>query len=228
MTTPQHAQSMARDHQLLVSRNHIEPDTTVATGYLLPVRRIGCGIEDGAEPGKPLRDPCTELDGIFADPGGEHESIEAVEGCRHHPGMQPHAIDEMIEGKGGARISGCFEQAHIVAAAGQSLQAALPVEEVFDLGDRHALLVQKMQHHARIELPRPRPHRQPVKRREAERAVDASPLAKGAEGGAAPEMRNDDAAFRSIWRRLPKTLRNIFVGETVTTVAANALRIEPF
>src|SRR5689334_20148 len=180
MASPHDLQSMTCDHQLFVGRDDIEPDPAVATGDFLPVRGIGNGIEDGTEPSQPLRDPCTEPDGILADSCREHEGVDPAQGCGHHSGMQSDAIDEMIKRKRSTRITAPFEQAYIIAAPRQSLQTAFTVKEVLHLGECHALLAQKMQHHARIELSWPRPHRQSVQRREAERAVDAPPLANGA------------------------------------------------
>ena len=89
-------QRMARNHQFFVGRNDIERDPALPAGYLLPVRRIGGGVEHRAEPGKPLGDPCPELHGVLADACREHEGIEPAQRCRQHSGMQSDAIDEMI------------------------------------------------------------------------------------------------------------------------------------
>ena len=63
-------------------------------------------------------------DRILADAGGEHERIEPAERGRQHAGVKPDAIDEVIERKRGPRIGARLEVAHVVADAGQALQAA--------------------------------------------------------------------------------------------------------
>ena len=96
-----------------------------------------------------------------------------------------------------ARGSSLAEQvAHVVADAGETLQAALPVEQVRDRRGAHALLRDQVEHDAGIELARARAHRQAVERGEAHGALDAAAVAKRAHRGAAAEMGDDDAAAR--------------------------------
>ena len=100
------------------------------------------------------------------------------------------------------------------------------VEQVGDLGCAHAPLLDQVQHDARVELARPRAHRQAVERGEAHRALDAAPLAQRAHRGAAAEMGDDHPAAGDVGRDRAQPLGDVFVGEAVEAVAAHALVVE--
>ena len=69
-------------------------------------------------------------DGVLADPGGEHEGIEPAERRGQHAGMEPDAIDEIIERERRARIAARLELAHVVADPRQALEPALVIEQL--------------------------------------------------------------------------------------------------
>ena len=110
------------------------------------------------------------------------------------PALQPAAVDEMVDGEGGAGFVARQQVAHVVGDARQALEPGLAVEQVGDLVGAHAALLDQIEHDAGIELARPRAHRQAVERGEAHRALDAPPVAQRAHRGAAAEMRDDDPA----------------------------------
>ena len=100
------------------------------------LRRVGGRIELGAEPGELFGDARAHAGRVLADPGREHEGVEAAERRRQHAGVQPDAIDEIVEREARPRIGARLQVAHVVADAGQALQAAFAVEQVLDLRRR--------------------------------------------------------------------------------------------
>ena len=63
-------------------------------------------------------------------PAVNTKRIEPAERRRQHAGMEPDTVDEVFERERGARIGARLELAHVVADAGQALQAALVIEQV--------------------------------------------------------------------------------------------------
>src|SRR5215218_6914896 len=75
-----------------------------------------------------------------------------------------------------------------------------------------------MEDDAGVERARPRPHAEPVERREAERAVHAFPFFQGAQTRAAPQVGDDDAPPGKLRRFLPQDGSDVLVREAVETV----------
>ena len=92
----------------------------------------------------------------------------------------------------------------------------------------HALLGQEIEHDAGVELTGARPHGQTVERGEAHGALDALPSVDGAHGRAAAEMGHDHAALCNVRRQFRQPARDIFVGQPVETVTADAFLVEAF
>ena len=204
----------------------IDGDAAVRPRDQRSARRVGGRIELDAEPGQLLGDARPHGRRVLADAGREHEGVEPAERRRQHAGVEADAIDEIVERERGPRIGARLELAHVVADAGQALQAALVVEQLLHRGGAHALLIDQIEHDAGIDLAGPRAHRQAVERGEAHRALDAAARRQRAHRGAAAEMRDDHAPARDRRRDLRQALRDVFVGKAVEAVAAHAFGVE--
>ena len=142
------------------------------------------------------------------------------------PALQRAAMDEVVEGEGGARVVAGEEVAHVVRDPGETLQAGAVVEEPGDLGGGHALFLDQVQDDPGVELARAGAHRQAVERREAHRALDAPARQHRAHRGAAAEVGDDDAPAGGLRRHLGQAVGDILVAEAVEAVAADALVVE--
>ena len=100
------------------------------------------------------------------------------------------------------RLAACQQFAEVGGDAGQAEHAGSTVEQVLHLRGGHALLVQQVQDHRRVQLAASRPHRQAVERREPHRGGDAAPGPQATERGAVAEMGDDHAPLGDPWRGL--------------------------
>ena len=100
------------------------------------------------------------------------------------------------------------------------------VEEAGDLGGGHALRLDQVQDDAGVELAGAGAHREAVEGGEAHRALDAHAVGHRAHRGAAAEVGDDDAAAGDLGRDLAQAAGDVFVGEAVEAVAADALVVE--
>ena len=187
---------------------------------------VRLGVKLKPEPGEAPRHGLANGRRVLADAGGEDEAVDAAHGGRQHPGEERDAVDEIVERELGARLGAREQVSHVVADAGQPLEPAVVIEQMLDLVGAHALLGQEIEHDAGVELARARSHRQAVERGEAHGAFDALAGVDGAHGGAAAEMGDDHAALRNVGRQLRQPARDVFVGQPVKAVAADAFLVE--
>ncbi len=145
---------------------------------------------------------------------------------RQHSRKQTGAVNEVVDRKGSARVIARLKLPHVVADARQTLEAAFAIEEILDVGRRHAFFGNQIEHDARIDLAGPRAHRQPVERGEPHGALDAAAAVERAHRGAAAEMGDDHPLRRNVRRDFRQDARDIFVGQTVEAVAPDAFGIE--
>ena len=145
---------------------------------------------------------------------------------RQHPGIQPYAVDEMVDGQHRAGIGIRLQLPHVVADAGQAFEAAVAIEQVLDGRGLHAFFGEQVEQHPGIDLARPRAHGYPVERGETHRAFDAAAVGQGAHGRAAAEMSDDDSARRHAWGDLAQAPGDVFVRQTVETVSPDTLGVE--
>src|SRR5215467_11045129 len=195
-------QGMARDHEFLIGRNDVETDATISCGDRRGGCRIGLRIELAPKPGERLHDACSEGRRVLADSRGEHEGVEPPEGGSQQACMEPDPIDEIVEREARLRVGTRFQLAHVVAEAREALQSALAIQQVLNLCGGHVLFLDEVKHDAGIDLARPCPHRQAVKRGKAHRALDAAAARKRAHRCTAAQMGNDHAPGCNLWRHL--------------------------
>jgi hypothetical protein len=100
---------MSRDHQFFVCRHHIECDPAILLRYERRAGRVCCLIDGDSEPGQFVGDACAHAHRVLADPGREHEGVEAAEGGCQHAGIEADAVGEVLERKFSYRIRACFE-----------------------------------------------------------------------------------------------------------------------
>ena len=189
---------------------------------------VGLQVDLGAKPGQLFADPPTHLARPFTDAGSEHKAVDAAHGSREISRVESDPIDEMIERERGAGLRATKKLAHIIADSGQPLQPTVLVEEILHRSRAHPLFAQEIEHHTRIDLARPRSHRQAIQGRETHGALDAAPFRNRTHRRAAAEMSDDDPAFGTIRHCLAHALRDVFIGEPVESVSAHAFGIESF
>src|SRR6516164_7435038 len=113
----QQRQGMARYHELLVGRNDVETDATVARGDRRGGCRIGLRIELAPEPGERLHDAGTEGRRVLADSRREYEGVGPPKGGSQQACMESNPIDEVVEREARLRVGTRFQLAHVVAEA---------------------------------------------------------------------------------------------------------------
>ena len=86
-------------------------------------------------------------------------------------------------------------------------------------------MIEKIEHHARIELPATRAHGQTVQRRETHGRRHAPAVLDPAHGCAGAEMRDHGTPRGCVRCSLLKLARNVLVGQPVEPVAADALLV---
>jgi hypothetical protein len=118
------------------------------------------------------------------------------------------------------------ELAEIGRNTGQPQHAGVPIEKIHQLVRRYPLLLNEIEHHARVQLAATGTHWQPVERGEAHRRRDRNPVSHCARRAAIAEMRDDDAAIGDFGRSMRQYRGNVFVGKPVKAVAPYALLIK--
>lgn len=86
----------------------------------------------------------------------------------------------------------------------------------------HALMLQHVQHDARIERAATRSHWQTIQRRKARRRGDAAPVLDRAHAGTVAEMCDDGAAADGFRRNRRQHRDDVFVGKSMEAVATHA------
>jgi hypothetical protein len=103
-----------------------------------------------AEPGETLNNRFANGGRVLTDAGGEHEPVDAAHGGGEKACKQRDAIGEAIECQPGAGSRACEQFAHVVADAGQPLEAALVVKQALDIPGAHALLAHEVKDDAGV------------------------------------------------------------------------------
>ena len=109
MPAPQQRQCVLRNHQLFIGRHDVDGNAAVRAGYPRSVTGVLNRIKRHAEPFEPFRDPCPDAGGVFADPCGEDEAVETLQGSRQHSGVKRNAIDKIVDGESRTGIVCCPE-----------------------------------------------------------------------------------------------------------------------
>src|SRR5271165_2510650 len=217
---------MTGDHELLVRWYDIAGNAAAARGDAWPVSGIGLRVDRDAQPRRPRSDIRAQRRRMLADPGGEDEPIEAP---HHRRQLRHHARATQAKGvqsEPGPRILTRQKLANVAADARQALQAALVIEEVLHLLDRHALDLQKIENHTRIQAPRPRPHRQTIQGGKAPARFDAPAAGERAHGAAAAEMRDDDPAIGQCGIDFLQAPGDELVRDAMKAIAQHALAVQ--
>jgi hypothetical protein len=90
---------MLRDHQFLVRRHDEEHNPALRPRNERFGLRISRRVENGAEPCKLLRDAGTHHRRVFANSRRENEGLEPAQCGRQHSGIEPYAVNEVVEGE---------------------------------------------------------------------------------------------------------------------------------
>src|SRR6185312_721481 len=196
---PQQRQSVLSDHQLFVGRNDIDRRGFGTRDHECMAAVLD-GIERNPQPADTLGDACADKFRIFANTCGEDQGVNTLQGGSEHSDTQRRAVNEVVDGKRRYWILACLQLAHVVADAGKALQSAIAIKEILYRGRRHALDCDKIQDHARIDLPGPSSHRQTIEGRESHGALHAAPGTESAHRCTAAEMGNNDPAHRNVGR----------------------------
>ena len=112
--------------------------------------------------------------------------------------------------------------AHVGAHAGDAEQPRAAVHQIVDLVDGEALAAHQVHEHARIEITGARAHRNPRRRREAHRGLDAASVAHRREARPVAEMSEDHPALRRRAVDARQLVHQELVRQAVEPVAAHA------
>jgi hypothetical protein len=114
---PQQRHRMLGDHQLFIGRHDIDRQRFGARD---PQRMAGVlrRIKRDPEPSKPFRDPGADAHRVFANAGRENESVDTLQCCGQHPGIQRDAVDKILDSKCGVWIVAGLQLAHVAADTG--------------------------------------------------------------------------------------------------------------
>ena len=130
--------------------------------------------------------------GMLADSAGEDQQIQAAERGCHGANCFSDLIAEHFDrhrrvGVGRARVEQCF---HVGAESGDAEQAGFQIHEITESRGVVAFLLEQIQHHAGIEIARPRAHHEAAGRGEAHRRVERTAVAHRSHARAVAEMRD--------------------------------------
>ena len=93
------------DGRTYAGRYDVDGNTAIRPRYLHRMAGVACGIERHTEPFEPLRNPCPDTDGVFANTSGKDERIKALQGGRQHSGLESDPVDKIVDGKRRAGIA---------------------------------------------------------------------------------------------------------------------------
>ena len=215
---------MARDHKLLVRRQHPDGNATCrrADPRCVAGGGVGLRVEIDAEPCCVATNLFAQRSAVLADTCREHDRIHAAERRRQRAQLAPDPVDVERDRGLRSRLVTRFERSHVARDAGHAEQARLLVDQLFDRTRVHLELVQQVEHHTRIEIAASRAHWQPIGRGESHRARDAPACVDRTHAGSVAEVQHDDLAGRCAGIVRGQRLRDVFVGQAVEAVADHA------
>src|SRR5215467_5767038 len=95
---------MASNHQILVGPNDIGGDAAPGRAYAFFIFPVGGFVQLEAQPGAGSADRASDRRGILADPGGEHDAIEAAQRRGERADVAGDAVAEHFDCKTSARV----------------------------------------------------------------------------------------------------------------------------
>src|SRR5580704_1523000 len=158
---------------------------------------------------------------MLADAAGKGEKIDTTEQSDVGPDLFSHRNRKDIERQRCRWITrtGSVLQGSDVALTGrESKQAALAVEQIFQLVGAEILVADEIDNDTRIEIAGTRAHRNASGRREAHGGVNGDSVAQGAQAGPVAQVRED----RPLGKLRTKMMHQRFVGDSMKAVTANA------
>lgn len=166
----------------------------------------------------------TNIVAVLSDPAREYEKVDAAEQSNVGTDYLAYGKGEHIQRKLGVWIVGAgaiFQRLHIAFASGECEEAALMVDQIFNLVGAESLRAKKIDKDTRIEISGACAHRDATGRAEAHGGVDRYPVAKSAETCSIAEMREDG----SFGKLRAEVMNERLVREAVETIASNS-RVE--
>ena len=160
---------------------------------------------------------------MLADAAGEDHGVDPAQGGGERTEFAPDAVAEQIDRLFCFRSVGRQEFAHVRGDPGDAEQARLLVEQAGQCMTVHALLLDQVEQHARIQIAAARAHHQAVEGGEAHARGDAPALPHGAHAGAVAQMEDDHPAVGGLAQMLGQDLGDVFIGQSVEAVAAYPL-----
>ena len=163
---------------------------------------------------------------VLSDAGGEHEGVEPAERGDEAARLARDSPAEKLYRFFGLGAAVVRQRAHVTGDSRHAQQSRLAVEQVLDIRRGHAELCLEMKHNTRIDGAAACSHHQPVECGEAHGGVDAFAIAHRAQAGAIAEMRRDHPTGGKHGIDLAQAPGDIFVRQTVESVAPDALLME--
>src|SRR5262249_40184834 len=226
--TGQQRRCVACDHEFFVGWHNVETDRALWLADRCRTRRVGLRVKRCSEPGKFLSYASAHRCGVLPDPGGKYKSIETAKRRGQQACIKTDTIDKVFKRKASARILTCIELTHIIADPGESFKPAFAIEHRLYLGSGHLFFFEEIENDTRIDLARPRAHWQTIERSEPHGALNAAPIEQSAHRTAAAEMRNNHPSARDVRQNLLQAVCNVFIGQAVEPITANALGVKTF
>ena len=158
---------------------------------------VAVRINPDAEKLQTLTDAQADGGGVFPDPSGKDQGVQAAQDRGQGTQILLGLIAEQGDGLGGMPVRGfSFEQvAHVRADPRNPEQPGLLVDQFVQRGRRHPPFDQQVQEDAGIEVAGAGAHHEAAGGRETHRRIDADPAAHRRHARPVAEVGDDDAAL---------------------------------
>src|ERR1700756_2330300 len=157
---------------------------------------------------------------MFSDAAGKDKKVYTAEQRGICPDYLAYGNGEDIQGQSRLQVVGLrtfFQRLYVTLAGRKSEEAALMVEQIFNLVGVQLLVAHEIEEDARIKITRARTHRDAARGSETHGGVDRYTVANSAEARSVTEVREDG----SFWKPHADMMHERLIRETVETVAPN-------
>ena len=187
-----------------------------------PAARIGAVVEFDPEPGGCAAHARAYRGRVLADARGEHQRIQSPERGSKGTQLAHDTVDEQIDRLGRVRIAAGEQRAHVAGYAGDPQQSRLMIEQFLQPARIHAIVVEQVQQHTRIDRAAACSHRQSIKSGESHGACRALACGHSAHARAVAQVRHDGATGCGAHVDRGQHLGDIFIRQAVEPVATYA------
>ena len=173
---------------------------------------------------KPFRGRRPNVVAVLSDAAGEDHNIYTAQQSHVGADHLAHRDSKNIQRQSGFRVAGAgalFQGLDVALAGRETEKATLMIQQSFQLVGVELFIAQKINDHARVEITRPRAHRNAASGSETHRSVDRYPVSQRTETRSVPQVRKDGA----LGNLCAEVMHQRFIGNTVEAIAPNS-RVE--